>query len=397
MLTENLDSLLSPINTQHHVGVDVRSLSETAEGFIKYSLLKDTRNNLRREERKNIEIEHNLLIESQYWHEVKDLACKLLLLHTKDIEISCWFVESLVRIDKFAGLKIGFDILSGLIEQYGNALYPATDLDDEDIEDKLASVAMLSGKYEIGTLVIPMYYHTIIPTYSGSNLNAWVIRKYLENSNATEGDVRLSVLEGCNEIQNAISEVIREEFDQNVSDLAACKVSFNKFNSLLSLTFGRNAPNLSNLEKVMHYCCSIVNNVAEILEKRSIARQNNKEKEEKSVIQDANLSLKSMNQEGAMPLHNWSFTSLSAEQLVRQDAIQMLEILVQFFRTADPHSPISYSLERILRWSRLSLPEIVEEMVNDQAKEEYSKITGVPLLQKSTSINKVNQKNYDDS
>jgi len=52
MLELNIDSLTANIDEQNPCGIDVRLLEENSTGFIQYSSLKDTRNNLRREERK---------------------------------------------------------------------------------------------------------------------------------------------------------------------------------------------------------------------------------------------------------------------------------------------------------------------------------------------------------
>jgi len=39
--------------------------------------------------------------------------------------------------------------------------------------------------------------------------------------------------------------------------------------------------------------------------------------------------------------------------------------VADFFKRTEPHSPVSYKLEEAVRWGRLALPELMEEMIQD--------------------------------
>ena len=43
----------------------------------------------------------------------------------------------------------------------------------------------------------------------------------------------------------------------------------------------------------------------------------------------------------------------------RNKACVQLEELTSFFRATEPHSPISFLLEKALRWSKYTLPELL--------------------------------------
>ena len=62
----------------------------------------------------------------------------------------------------------------------------------------------------------------------------------------------------------------------------------------------------------------------------------------------------------------------------RQEAFQTLSRVSEYFRLTEPHSPISYALDQIVRWGRMSLPELLAEIVTDRtAREEIFKRTGI--------------------
>ncbi|MCG8311948.1 MAG: type VI secretion system protein TssA, partial [Pseudomonadales bacterium] len=54
--------------------------------------------------------------------------------------------------------------------------------------------------------------------------------------------------------------------------------------------------------------------------------------------------------------------------------------IAEFFKKTEPHSPVSYAIEKTVRWGRMSLHELMNELLLDsQAKENYEMLTGVKL------------------
>jgi type VI secretion system protein ImpA len=50
----------------------------------------------------------------------------------------------------------------------------------------------------------------------------------------------------------------------------------------------------------------------------------------------------------------------------REDALQTLLKVADFFRRTEPHTPVSYALEQAVRWGRMTLPELLAELVPDE-------------------------------
>jgi type VI secretion system protein ImpA len=58
--------------------------------------------------------------------------------------------------------------------------------------------------------------------------------------------------------------------------------------------------------------------------------------------------------------------------LDRRAAFRLLEELAAFFRRTEPHSPIAYAIENLVRRGRMSFPELIEELiVDDSARRTY--------------------------
>ena len=54
---------------------------------------------------------------NDHWRKVAELAPDILKNQAKDLEIASWLTESLVRRYGFQGLRDGFKLIHGLIEQ----------------------------------------------------------------------------------------------------------------------------------------------------------------------------------------------------------------------------------------------------------------------------------------
>ena len=50
----------------------------------------------------------------------------------------------------------------------------------------------------------------------------------------------------------------------------------------------------------------------------------------------------------------------------REEAFQTLLKVAEYFRRTEPHTPISYTLEEAVRWGRMKLPDLLEELIGDE-------------------------------
>ncbi|MEY4588685.1 MAG: hypothetical protein RL497_761, partial [Pseudomonadota bacterium] len=62
----------------------------------------------------------------------------------------------------------------------------------------------------------------------------------------------------------------------------------------------------------------------------------------------------------------------------REQAFKQLTEIAEFFRKTEPHSPVSYMLEKAVRWGNMPLHELMQELINDETtRNRYSELTGV--------------------
>ncbi len=67
----------------------------------------------------------------------------------------------------------------------------------------------------------------------------------------------------------------------------------------------------------------------------------------------------------------------------REEAFQSLLQIAAFFKRTEPHSPVSYALEQAVRWGKLPLPELLNELIADQgSREQLFKLVGIQSPEK---------------
>ncbi len=79
--------------------------------------------------------------------------------------------------------------------------------------------------------------------------------------------------------------------------------------------------------------------------------------------------------------------------MTREDALDGLLRVAEFFKRTEPHSPVSYSLEQAVRWGRMNLPQLLSELIdNEDVRTEMFRRLGIP-----TSDSDGRSEDYDRS
>src|SRR5690606_35970383 len=62
----------------------------------------------------------------------------------------------------------------------------------------------------------------------------------------------------------------------------------------------------------------------------------------------------------------------------REAAFKQLTEIAEFFRKTEPHSPVSYVLEKAVKWGHMPLDELIIELIPEaSSRTHFSQLTGV--------------------
>lgn len=346
----DFETLLRPISDASPAGVAIK---DDPTGSALYYQVKDARGAARTAERQLDQF--SLLDEEQRdfgeappqpdWRIVLKLATEVLTEHSKDLWVTAWVIEALCRLHGFAGLRDGFRLTRELVDRFWDGIQPAPD--DEGYATTVAQLTGLNGDDAEGALISPIER---IPLTSDGSYGALTSSNYKDAAEG-RGDVTLEIFD------KAVNETTTEFFQNLVDDIRQAQQEFTALTAMLDEKCGVDpgghpaAPPSSQISSALRDSLDRV---------RSIARGRLDPGEEDEAQQQSGELVEVRG--GGVPARNKSMT--------REDAFRLLLQVAEYFRTNEPHSPVSYSLEQAVRWGRMSLPELLGELIHDGSTRE---------------------------
>jgi type VI secretion system protein ImpA len=360
----DLDQILAPIADDNPVGNDPRL--DSAQDSP-YSEIREARKAARAAERNNM-LDASSQEADEYWRRILDLGPQILQTQAKDLEVASWLSEALIRRYGFQGLRDGFELIGGLVEQYWDGLYP---LPDEDgIETRVASLKGLNGEGVEGVLVPPIRNVEITEGSPPAPFSLWQYQQALDVDKAPDEETRQEKAAklgfSVDDVERAVSESSDGFYLDLLDDIASARDRYRQIGSKLDELCGvAEAPAISNIVNALQECHGAVKHLT-----RHKLPEVDPASEDGGDTDEAGAPGESATASAQQPAGGPIAT--------REDAFRKLTEISAFFRKTEPHSPISYMLERVVKWGDLSLEDLIRELIPDSsARDFYGSLTGV--------------------
>lgn len=367
----DVDALLAEVNADSPQGSDIR---EDRSPTSDYYTIKDARNSARAAERSAMfdENDSDLLAP---WRDVASTAEKILRNTSKDLEVASWYTEALIRLHGFAGLRDGILLMQGLIERYWDGLYPEPD--EDGLETKVAPLTGLNGDGADGTLLMPIRSADITPEGDFGGFSFFQYQQARDADKIADDDAKLARLDtlgyGIGEFDQSSRAAAPQWAQDLVDTLDEALISFKKISEGLRTQCGQDAPPSTNISSLLDEVLRTVRFIyKEQLESLSVV-------EEVTAAPEGAESILSASELAGITTQQ-SISAPTGPITSREDALQLLEKAARYFRTYEPHTPLAPGLERLLSWGRMTVAELMTELLPDeQSRAMYSQLTGVKL------------------
>lgn len=365
----DVKAVLAPISKKNPVGEDLRA--DQAMDALYYQL-KDLRTESRDIERRQ-SLGEGLDVRPP-WPKLAKLAVQALQEKSKDLEIASWLTEALLRMHGFSGLASGFSVMADIAEKYWDKAYP---LPDEDgLETRLAPIIGLNGDEYDGTLIRPIAHVDITKGSSTGPFALWQYQQAIENNKITDKElIKKKQEQGSifmSDIQAAVAESGSDFYQQLQTDLDAALSQYKRLNSLLEEKCGHDAPpKIKVLQALEHFGDHIryITKDAPFSVKEAVASEASAAAEveqRESVVEPAQKNIHEAVNTGSSLVNN------------RDAALKQLGTIADYFRQAEPQSPLPFLLERAQQLGKMSFPELLKELVDDNnAREAACKLMGM--------------------
>lgn len=341
----NVELLLAPIAGDHPGGED-----------LTFAMELDTIREARRADDGLLDQgEWATSVKQAQWPKVRELTEGLLSQRSKDLQVACWYAEAMVRLQGFEGARRGFQVLTGLITDFWEFLYPELDpADPESLEERV-------GKLEWLNKELPLVLRQVPLTSAASGAYHWLQweeSRRVENLALKDPEAR----------QQAIAEgkMTGEQFDKALkasgvgfyqSQLLSTQAALTALQELeagVDQSFGGHAPSLRAIRECLE---QIVQQTERFLRQlggvpAGEAAHAAPEPVRAGVVTPAAVPSSAATVDG--PISN------------RAQAVAQLRAVAAYFRQAEPHSPVTYLAERAANWADMPLDQWLGSVIKDE-------------------------------
>jgi type VI secretion system protein ImpA len=276
------------------------------------------------------------------------MAPELLATTAKDLEITAWYVEALVRAHGFAGFRDGCRLATGLCERYWDTFHSLQD--DEGVATRVAPIAGLNGIEGEGTLIQPLRR---VPITAGGDVGPFSAYQYEQAyalaqvpDAATRARREAAGAVTLDNFNKAVAASGGAFYVNLLEDVAGALKAFEEMTASLDTKAGDASPPSSNIHDLLGSISGTVRNVSKELVARHVQSQAPTEAAVAEAVATA----------PAAP---------NSAPRGREDALQQLLRVADYFKESEPHSPISTTLEEVVRRARLPFSELLAELLPD--------------------------------
>ena len=326
------------------------------------------------------------------WKRLSDQLCETFQKQTKDIELLSWLMVSQLYLDDtLIGFKNTLDLLNTLLTEHFdelNPVIPEASIKAQDeagklresLDFKMAAFSQMVGIGENDSILYaPMSQVRLLGDVS----------YFAYQSAEMKGE--------CPKLREDLKKDVSANADKyktTIETLKQCKTLCNDIYVLLGSKCQPSGIQTPNFMFIINHLDRILKSVGFLT---GFSIEDKKEQTAEEPVQDNNASspaeprtatVQTVAVQTAGVVNNsQSFELLSKNsEVTREQVFEELANIAKYFRSTEPHSPVSYLIEKAIRWGHLSLPELLNELISDQA-DTKNRIFTIAGLQEGGTFN----------
>lgn len=297
------------------------------------------------------------------WRAAAELAAEVLQSQSKDLQAAVWLGEALIARHGLAGAADAMDVLHGLLDTYWDGLHPRPDGDD--LEERASKLAWFNS---YGGLALKKAPLTASAPYV--TLIDWQDSREVDNLARQNAAAYQEALDAGKPTGESVDKAIEGSGPGFVSDtlaaVDAAQAAFDRLQALVDQRFGRQAPSLADLGDGLKRARQVLGRAAQNL---GIAPRQGQEAGETAVVVPTVPAAMPAPALQAVPA---AAATMAVPRVVvdfqaRAELLRTVGEIAAHFKRVEPHSPVSFLLERAVSWADMPLDQWLAEVVSDDS------------------------------
>jgi type VI secretion system protein ImpA len=302
------------------------------------------------------------------WRAVSENSTALLRHRSKDLQVAGWLCEAWIHSHQLAGFNAAVKLMTGLVDQYWDSAHPQIEDGDDEarvapffwINENLPHVLMMY----VPLLNLPERMPSTVCTFDWDQ--ALILENHkVETKSKRPATPQISPIPTRSEIVAGSNGANLQALIRNRNLLDSGIAEWEQFTQLLNSKMGMQAPSVAKvlemLQRMRRVCHTLIDGREPVTTPQRSAEspvafsELPSEVAHKTTVESTATPTSSAESHDAMgPINS------------REDAYRMLEAVAQYLQKTEPHSPTPYLVMRAVTWGRMSLGDLMQEIVREE-------------------------------
>jgi type VI secretion system protein ImpA len=298
------------------------------------------------------------------WSQLAEVARDYLIETGKDLEPMAILIEASVRLDGVPGTEASMELLAQLVETYWDSnLYPPED-EEDGVEARFQPLSGLSGGSgdKDGTLIMPLRRMVLGRDPSGGELR-YIDRVTAEAQFASsqtstadnKGQVAADAQQAFADIEALARRLSGRVYKTNIASLAAAEAAWRRTISFISERTKPRFPSASRVSDELRGMREWLEGLSKLVPEE--AEEDGGEASSAVGADEGGASA------GAGPASGGAMVLGRISN--RADALRAVTAAAEYFEKFEPHAPMGATLREVDRRARMSLADLLVELIPD--------------------------------
>lgn len=319
------------------------------------------------------------------WHFVEQKSIELLTGKSKDLRLLGWLLEAWSNLYGFEGTAKALELMHRTLSEYWTQLHP--EIEEEDLDQRLG---LLQGSINHLIPLIKQVAIVNVPAFSLSDYEALLRQKnhllkqvesYTDDANSSQ------ILE---QFEQSLFNTSKSFQYQNYQHFSAILAEWSILKSALDTLMGLDAPSFAAIDTQLENIHTSLKKLykTDVFTQPVMATQTSESSAAATITTQALSFTQHKEQEIDMNTVHPSkgFQVQPQNHLAnREQAMRVLQEISDYFQANEPHSPVSYMLQKTIKWSQMPLHEWLNQVIkNENPLHNVQELLGVQQANESS-------------
>ena len=319
------------------------------------------------------------------WHFVEQKSIELLTGKSKDLRLLGWLLEAWSNLYGFEGTAKALELMHRTLNEYWTQLHP--EIEEEDLDQRLG---LLQGSINHLIPLLKQVAIVNVPAFSLSDYEALLRQKnhllkqvesYTDDTNSSQ------ILE---QFEQSLFNTSKSFQYQNYQHFSAILAEWSILKSVLDTLMGLDAPSFAAIDTQLEDIHTSLKKLykTDVFTQPVMATQTSESSAAATITTQALSFTQHKEQEIDMNTVHPSkgFQVQPQNHLAnREQAMRVLQEIADYFQANEPHSPVSYMLQKTIKWSQMPLHEWLNQVIkNENPLHNVQELLGVQQANESS-------------